>query len=90
LDTEKKFGFVVKGRRFKVIEDEEVEDVGATAIVETYKDFFIEFLESDDWVMKAVEGYNTYKVNVRSSDGRDYVHYRNLMAILKWLYGLVE
>jgi len=88
-DTMNMFGFVVRAKRFKLIEGEEIKDLNTTATIETTKDFFIEFLNSDDWVTKAVEGFNTYKVNVSSQDGRDYVHYRNLTSILRWLYDLI-
>jgi len=60
-----------------------------TATIKTDKEFFIEFLNSDDWITKAILGFNTYRVNVSSIDGRDYIHYRNLMSILRWLYDLI-
>ena len=87
-DMEKEYGFLVRAGRFSVIEGSEAEN--ATAVIRTTKDFFIEFLESDNWVGKAIEGYNTYKAVVSSSDGRDYIHYKNLMEIIKWVQGLVE
>jgi len=88
-DTATRFGFAVRAKRFRVVEGEEVATLNVTAVIETSKDFMVEFLDSNDWVSKAIEGYNTYKVYIRSADGRDYIHYRNLMSILKWLYELV-
>jgi hypothetical protein len=85
VDMDRKYGFFVRNGRFRVIEGEEVDKLEATAVVETTKDFIIEFINADDWVSAAVYGYNTYKVFVKSSDGRDFVHYKNLMWILRWL-----
>jgi len=90
VDTATQYGFVVRAKRFRVIEEEELKDLNPTATIETTKDFFVEFLNSEDWNLKAIEGYNTYQVNVISSDGRDYIHYRNLMGILRWLYDLIS
>ena len=49
----------------------------------------MEFLSSDDWTLKAIEGFNTFKVTVQASDGKSYVHYKNLMSLLNWLYSLI-
>ncbi len=89
-DTDTRFGFLIKNMRVRMIEDEEASSINATAIVETTKDFLIEFLNSKDWNLKAIEGFNTYKVNVESSDGRDYVHYKNLLEFIKWINTLLE
>jgi len=88
-DETNQYGFVVRAKRFRLIEGEEIENLEATAIVKTTKDFFIEFLGSEDWVLKAIEGYNTYKVTIQANDGKNYVHYKNLMALLNWLYTLI-
>jgi len=85
VDTDKKYGFFIKNARFRMIEGDDVDKLDATATIETTKDFIIEFINADDWVSKAIVGYNTYKVFVRSNDGRDFVHYKNLMWILRWL-----
>jgi len=77
------------GKRFRLIEGDELKDLDTTATIKTDKEFFIEFLNSDDWITKAILGFNTYRVNVSSIDGRDYIHYRNLMSILRWLYDLI-
>ena len=89
-DTHNKFGFFIEGGKFKFIEGEDVNKLRANAIVETTKDFFIKFLNSSNWTETAVWGYNTYQVNVISSDNTlEYVHYRNLMQIIAWLHAMI-
>lgn len=89
-DTQSKFGFFIEGGKFRLIEGDEVNKLKANAVVETTKDFFIKFLNSDDWMETAVWGYNTYQVNVISSDDTlEYVHYRNLMQVIAWLHAMI-
>jgi len=89
-DEANQYGFVVRAKRFRMVEGEELANLQATAIIRTTKDFFVEFLSSDDWNLKAIEGFNTFKVTVQASDGKNYVHYKNLMSLLNWLYSLVS
>ena len=91
-DVGEKFGFVVKGGRFRMVEGDEVEGITPTATVVMPSDFFSELITTiingveGEWEVKVWEGYQTYKIRVTSNDGIPYIHYRNLMNIVKWLY----
>jgi len=89
-DMQTVYGFLIDHGRFRVIEGEDAKNVEATAKVFMTKDFFVEYINADDWVTKAIEGFNTYKVILEAMDGKPYVHGKNILEILKFAQELTE
>jgi len=95
-DVGDKFGFMVRGGRFRMIEGDEVNNIVPTAVVSMPSGFFNDLItaivmgEEGEWEVKVWEGYQTYKIQVTSVDGVPYIHYKNLMSIVKWLYNKLQ
>jgi len=91
-DVGDKFGFMVRNGRFRMIEGDEVDTIVPTAVVSMPSSFFNDLITSiimgdeGEWEIKVWEGYQTYKIQITSVDGVPYIHYKNLMNIVKWLY----
>lgn len=95
-DIGDKFGFMVKNGRFRMVDGDEVENMEPTAVVGMTSGFFLDLIDKivsgrrGEWEVKVWEGYQTYKVQVMSKDGSAYIHYRNLMNLVKWLYNKLQ
>ena len=81
-EGKKYYGFkMVDGVLRMVTSKDEVKD--CTAVIITDKNFFYEFLSSDDPENLAYTGYFTYRFDLYSKDGKNFVHFKNLMLLLK-------
>ena len=84
----KHYGFkIVDGKVEMINRKEEAKD--CTAVIVTDKNFFYEFLSSNDPEYLAYTGYYTYRFDIYSKDGRTFIHFKNLMIFLKVIKDLI-
>ncbi len=92
IDGNEKYGFITRAGRFRYIDGEEVSNITPTATIYMTKDVFMELSEhfgSPVLMVEAIKGFTTYKITIESSDGRDYIHLRNLMKILDTINSVI-
>jgi len=81
LDSKYNTAFMIKAGRMRALPSQDIKDT--TATIYTYKKTFLDFLNADDMRAAGVMAYHTYNVRVESSDGLEYVHYKNLLDIIE-------